>query len=134
MKKFLAQFPMLSPVEAVLMEAQVFDIASHMLDGYRGGQWDDLDLGGGVFATYPRGDADRVKLSNPENGCEVETDRRSAGLAMSMLAVNWTWHRVAPRLDAGGHAAFQAVTWGLQEAAYGDGSKFDQGAIFRFTD
>ena len=74
--------------------------ANDHVEGFVNGVWDEIDLGRNTFALRcPCDDNARVRLVNPMNYTNLTTDARSAGVALTILALN----RLVWALHNGGH-------------------------------
>lgn len=74
---------------AVRIEQRMFDLAATMVPGYGGGLWGVSFVGDVPMPELPPTMPARVTISNDMNGASVDTDRRSAAVALAYLAVNW---------------------------------------------
>lgn len=135
----IEQLGMLSGLE---FEAFVFAIADKMIPGYSGGVWTTQHLPNGTVAlVVPESSAymkdGKLRLVGMMNHCDVWTDPRSAGVAISILAVNWYWHRLADKgvCTQAQHSFFQRLYDRLRDGAFSDkNNTLDTSAIFSFID
>ena len=79
----------LGGLSAVRIEGRMFDLATSMVAGYGGGLWGAHYCGDVIVPELPAELGDLVRVTSQGNGADVETDRRSAAIALALLAINW---------------------------------------------
>lgn len=116
MQKFLDQFK-LRPALAAALEGYMFGTADDKVEGYRGGVWDDKEVGKGVFITLIpfRGEA-TFTMSNAYGSDTA--DHVTVSAALSCVAVNWFWHKYASVMTDSENKAMQKYYDGLRNAVY----------------
>jgi hypothetical protein len=130
MKKFLAQFkPYLTWSQYANMERRVYTTADNFVEGYNGGTWSSFKAGD-VWAVAVPSSEKKVHIVSSMNGADVITDAKSAGIALSILVVSWTWELLADGLTEEGFRTFDRVREQLMDAA----EKFDAASIFSVID
>lgn len=125
MKNFMRQFAGLTPMQKIMLEQALFNLADKLVEDYSGGQWDSIKVGD-VWALRIPAASDKapVTLVNEDAGVRVETDATTASVAFSLLFVNWVWNSWNEKgwLNAASFADFERVYFGLRNGAYADGN------------
>ena len=133
MHNFLNQFRgVLGPVAIVMLETRIFNTAGQFVEGYCGGRWDAQKVGKYYAVVVPGGG--KVHVVSPMNGADCVTDPRSAGLALTILVVSWTWEMLADRLNESQFRFFENMRQSLIDEAYSESNNFDKAAISAIID
>ena len=133
MQKFLSQFkPHLTPMLYVQMESRVFTTADRFVEGYNGGTWPSFKTPNGAWSLAVPSKDGRVHIVSPMNGADVTTDVKSAGIALSILVVSWTWELLDEVLTDSGSVKFAQVREQLLKAA--ESGQFDYESIRAIID
>lgn len=133
--KFYDQLNAIHPALVLMFDRFLLSNADQMVEGYNGGQWQDVGLGVNLYALQvPSDDSGRVRLTNGNNYCDVRTDARSAGVALTILSLNQLLWWVS---EKGNDALTQKVNrlWEkVQNASRSKKNQLDVPSILAFCD
>ncbi len=132
MKNFMAQFKTMNPMQKVIFENFIFNVAAKMVQGYGGGSWGSTKVGNLWILKLPVDGP--VTLHNTNSCTTITTDNKSASMAFTMLVNNWFWNQYTDKLNDTANQKFSELHYGMRDVAYADGTKFDTKAIYNFTD
>jgi len=137
MNKFNAQLHAIHPSLVEIFMMMFLENAREYIDGYNGGWWDEaLSVGTDLYIIRCTcGDAKgNIRLINGNNYCDVTTDVRTAGAALTILTMNhliWALHEMERMIEC------EQVSdlWDkIQDASREEVNNFDVSAILSFTD
>lgn len=116
------------------LEQLVFGIADECLIGYNGGVWSACSINGSISLLPPQKEKDKYELVCKGLGSNVTTDRISAGVAITLAALNHLcWNEFhSGRKDSS--AMFSREFYSLRDIAYQNNSKLDSTSICSFLD
>lgn len=130
----LGRLAAIHPAAGVRFEATCFALASAHLDGYVGGAWSADEIAGiGIFVP-PGEDGARVTLACPGVYESHETDLRTAGAAISLVALNmlcWHFHE---RGLTGASDAFSELFHRARSEFFADGTTLDTRTLYAYID
>lgn len=133
MKNFLGQFRShLTPMQYMQMEQRMFRAADNFVPGYNGGTWPSQKVGNAWAVVFPS--AGNVRIVSPMNGADETMDAKSAGLALSILVVSWTWELLHEVLTDSGNEKFSKVREQLMDAITSDAFIFSAAGIGNVID
>lgn len=133
MMQYLVPLSNINPMYAIWAENALFNRAQKFADGYSGGYWEPFVSGEFAFPTFPEPE---VRLSNPDNLCDMTMDARSAGVALWLLTVNHLAWAIAEGQVPGTQAMMEKVCdlfYRLRDAAL-DNKELNARAILSFID
>lgn len=135
MRNFLNQFRgILAPAGIMRLEGRVFNTAGKFVEGYTGGRWSAQTVGSVQAVVVPGAVKGKVHIVSPMNGADRVTDARSAGLALTILVVSWTWELLADQMNEKQFKFFENLRQSLIDEAYNESNNFDKNAIRAIID
>lgn len=135
MRQFLAQFrPVIGPYAAAAIEGRIFRAADQFVEGYAGGSWASTQAAPGVWQVVVPTNAKTVRIVSPMNGADETLDAKSAGLALSILVVSWTWELLNDRLSEAQYRYFESLKDKLMTAISDPAKKYNASAIYSIID
>ena len=133
--KFYDQLNAIHPALVLMFDRFLYANTDQMVEGYNGGQWQDVGLGVNLYALQvPSDDSGRVRLTNANNYSDTRTDARSAGVALTILSLNqllwWVSEKGNDALTEKVHKLWEKV----QNASRSPKNQLDVPSIIAFCD
>lgn len=133
MNKFLGQFFAPSMSRAA-MDGFVFRVASQVLVGYNGGNWESYKFGELYVLRLPI-NGETVILLNPFSDESFTMDHHTACLTFTFLVVNWFWEYYEGNLDDRTLEYFENYVHALKNMVYDNRAKdIDTNSFYKMTD
>lgn len=135
MNKFFQQIEAINPSLVVSFERLLYKAADAHVEGYNGGSWDEVGLGVNLYGLRcPAGEGARVRLTNTNNYSDNRTDANSAGVALTILALNqllWALHDAGRMVEG---AKVSKLWEKVQNASRSKKNALDVPSILSFCD
>ncbi len=134
--KFFKQLEAINPGLVVIFERYLYACAQCYVIDYNGGYWqDEVSLGNDTYALrYPGMSDAEVRLVNSDNYTDQMMDPASAGVALTILALNRTLWAVHGAGHEGIAAQISELWERVQDASREDSNSLNVSAIVSFLD